>query len=128
VSSRSKPRITRSESKRGSPGLVNPWRPASVNAIGKRSSLADLAGAPREAAAAAAAGTECHSAAGASADHGASYAYAAPASARGTSSAASAGATARGTSSAASAGASASAGSSAASAAAPLGVLNAEPG
>ena len=116
MSSRSKPRITRSESKRGSPGLVNPWRPASVNAIGKRSSLADLAGAPREAAAAAAAGTECHSAAGASADHGASYAYAAPASARGTSSAASAGASA------------ASTGASAASAAAPLGVLNAEPG
>ena len=123
MSSRSKPRITRSESKRGSPGLVNPWRPASVNAIGKRSSLADLAGAPREAAAAAAAGTECHSAAGASADHGASYAYAAPASAHGTSCAASTAATGYGT-----AGAAATGYASAASAAASLGVLNAEPG
>ena len=101
-----RPRTTRMapQTKRGSPGLVNPWRSASVNAIGKRPSLAELAGAPREAAAAAAAGAaDPHAAAhAASADHGASAAASSGASAHGASSAASASAASgRGTSSAA---------------------------
>ena len=57
-----RPRTTRKapQTKRGSPGLVNPWRTASLNAIATRASLAEPAGTPGEAAAAAAAGTSHH--------------------------------------------------------------------
>ena len=99
-------RSGRDESKRGPP---DPWRPASVNAIGKRASLAELAGSPRQAAAAAAAGT--------------GDTYSAPASADHCASSAAAGAPGHRASSAAS-----GYGAAPAAAATPLGVLLAEPG
>src|SRR6185312_502422 len=54
-----KPRSMRKvpQTKRGPPGLLEPWRTAFSNAIGRRANLAEAAGAPRDAAAAAAAGT-----------------------------------------------------------------------
>ena len=109
------------QTKRGPPGLVNPWRTASVNAIGTRASLAELAGSPRQAAAAAAAGAadraaDADTATGAPADHGASSATAASAAASGNGA----------SPAAASAGAAATAAAAAAAAAASLRILEAE--
>jgi hypothetical protein len=114
-----KPRTTQTapQTKRGPPGLVNRRRTASVNAIGTRASLAELAGAPRDAAAAAAGGAADPDTAAHAASTDSASAAASRASGYGTSAAATS----------AGAAAAPAAAAAAAAAAAPLGVLHAEP-